>query len=251
MAEMLAQRISQPLALLEQGLSMREQFTPEASRREFTLLTTDIAVAIILPWMLAICRKEAPQVSFRVLELSTEASLAALREGSADLAIGFNPALHGSLLHQRLFETDYACIVRRDHPRIQGKMTRDDFMREQHAVAQAAGTGHHVVEAMMLRMGLVNQIGARAPHFLALPLLVAASDMIATVPRPLAELLQPVAPVAAFAAPVKLPRPAVDQFWHERMHDDAGGRWLRQLVPRAVEQVMLKGPAGFERSSSR
>ncbi len=250
LAESLAQRIDQPLAMLEQGLHMREQFSPAVSRREFTVIMTDISVAIIMPFLLDICRKEAPLVSFKVLQLPTESILSALREGGADLAIGFNPALHGSLLSKPLFLSEFACIANRKHPRIQARLTRADFMRERHAVAQSPGTGHHIVETTLHRMGLINQIGARLPNFLALPLLVSASDMIATIPRPLAELMQPLAPVAIFKAPIKLPRLIIDQFWHERLHDDAGNRWLRELLPRAMEQVMLKGPAGFNRSDN-
>ncbi|HYD61530.1 MAG TPA: LysR family transcriptional regulator [Noviherbaspirillum sp.] len=250
LAETLAQRIAQPLALLEHGLNMREQFNPNVSRREFTVVMTDIAVAIIMPYILDICRREAPQVSFKVLQMPTESILSALREGTADLAVGFSPALHSSLLYKPLFESEYVCIVSPAHPRIHNRLTRTDFIRERHAVAQAPGTGHHVVESTLHRMGLINQIGTRVPHFLALPMIVAASEMIATIPRPLAELMQNVAPVSIHRVPVRMPRLLIDQFWHERLHDDAAAQWLRDVIPRAVEQVLAKGTRGFAHTSS-
>ena len=206
---------------------------------------TDIAVAIILPRILEICRSEAPLVSFRAIQLPTDSELRALREGAADLAIGFSPALRSGLLHASLFRSEYVCITRSGHPRIHQRLTRRDFLREQHAVALAQGTGHFIVEAMLQRLGLMNQVGARVSNFLALPMIVASSELIATIPRPLAELMQPLAPVVLHPVPVRMPPLNIDVFWHERLHDDPGTRWLRSLLPRAMQTIFSTGPGGF------
>ncbi|MGF6373510.1 DNA-binding transcriptional LysR family regulator [Paraburkholderia sp. RAU6.4a] len=245
LAQTLADRIAQALTALEQGLEMRDRFDAHTSRKEFTIVMTDIAAAIILPRIIDICRKEAPFVSFRTIELPTETVLSALRDGTADLAVEFNPALHTSLLHKPLFRSEYVCIVSADHPRIGRKLSRTDFMRERHAVAQAQGTGHYVVESTLQRLGLVHQIGARIPHFLALPFIIASSEMIATIPRPLAEVMLGVAPVKIFASPVRLPKPTIELLWHERLHDDMATRWLRDLLPRAMQPIFASGFSGF------
>ena len=97
-------------------------------------------------------------------------------------------------------------------------------------------------------MRLLDSIGARVPHFLSLPHIVAASDMIATIPRPLAEVMLPIASVSIHPLPIRLPRLLIEHFWHERYHDDAASRWLRDLVPRAMQQVFATGPQGFNRA---
>jgi DNA-binding transcriptional LysR family regulator len=249
LAETIARRISQALAVLEQGLEIRGDFDPSSSRREFTIVMTDIAEAIILPRILQVCRVDAPRVGFRAIQLPTESVLAALRDGVADVAIGFSPALRPSLLHSSLFQSEYVCIASATHPRVRDRLRREDFTNERHAVAQAQGTGHHAVESALQRMGLLDSIGARVPHFLALPAIVAASDMIATIPRPLAELMLPIAPVKVFPVPIRLPKLLIEQFWHERFHDDTASRWLRTLLPQAMQQVFTGGPRGFARAA--
>lgn len=249
LGEAIARRIGQALAMLEQGLDVRGEFDASSSRREFTIVMTDIAEAIILPRIVDLCRRTAPAVALRAVQLPTESVLSALRDGAADLAIGFSPALRASLLHRPLFRSEYVCIVSASHPRVRDRLRREDFVRERHAVAQAQGTGHHAVESALQRMGLLESIGARVPHFLALPTLVAASEMIATVPRPLAELMAPVASVRLHPVPIRLPRLLIEQFWHERYHDDAASRWLRDLVPRAMQKVFATGPRGFSQAS--
>lgn len=249
LAQSLSNRIAQALASLEQGLEMRDQFDARTSRKRFTIVMTDIATAIILPRIIDICREEAPFISFQAIELPTESVLSTLREGTADLAVEFNPALHTSLLHKPLFKSEYVCIVSAKHPRIGRRLSRSDFMRERHAVAQAQGTGHHAVESTLQRLGLVHQIGARVPHFLALPFIITSSDMIATIPRPLAEVMLGVAPVKIFPTPVRLPKLTIDLLWHERLHDDMAARWLRELLPRAMKPIFASGFSGFGHAS--
>jgi DNA-binding transcriptional LysR family regulator len=249
LAEIIARRISQALALLEQGIDIRGDFDPSSSRREFTIIMTDVAEALILPRIIGLCRESAPAISFRAIQLPTESVVAALRDGGADLAIGFSPALRASLLRKSLFRSEYVCIASSTHPRIKNVLRSEDFMNERHAVAQSQGTGHHAVEAALQRMGLLDSIGARVPHFMSLPTIVAASDMIATIPQPLAELMLPIASVRIHPVPIRLPKLLIEQFWHERFHDDAASRWLRNLLPHAMQQVFASGTPGFRREA--
>ncbi|MBW4490912.1 MAG: LysR family transcriptional regulator [Trichocoleus desertorum ATA4-8-CV12] len=249
LGEEIARRIGQALAILEQGLDVKGSFDQGVSRREFTLVMTDIAEAIILPRIVSHCLTTAPGIAFRAIQLPTESIVSALRDGAADAAIGFSPALRASLLHGALFASEYVTIASASHPRIKTKLSRDDFVRERHAVAQAQGTGHHAVEAALQRMGLLDNVGARVPHFLALPAIIAASDMVATIPRPLAELMLPIADVKIYPTPIRLPKLLIEHFWHERYHDDQASRWLRDLLPRAMQDVFAHGPKGFHQTA--
>ena len=60
------------------------------------------------------------------------------------------------------------------------------FRDADHALAEQAGTGHVVIEKELLQLGLKDRIKLRVSSFLALPAIIAASDMVATIPRPLA-----------------------------------------------------------------
>jgi DNA-binding transcriptional LysR family regulator len=84
---------------------------------------------------------------------------------------------------------------------------------------------------------------------MSLPTIVAASDMIATIPQPLAELMLPIASVRIHPVPIRLPKLLIEQFWHERFHDDAASRWLRNLLPHAMQQVFASGTPGFRREA--
>jgi DNA-binding transcriptional LysR family regulator len=237
-AEIIAGPIAQGLAAIEQGLQHKAGFDPAISRRRFTIVMTDIAEAVILPQVLKACREIAPDVAFRTVQMPTDAMLAALRAGEVDLLVGYIPGLRG-VRRQGLFGSDYVSIVGSRHPAASRGLTLDAFLSARHAVAEAQGTGHSILEKTMLRLAPDLQIGARVPHFLALPMIVGASDMVATVPRPLARLMKEVADIAILDTPLPLPPLPIVQFWHERFDGDPGSRWLRRTLREATRQAEL------------
>jgi DNA-binding transcriptional LysR family regulator len=244
LAEEIAPHWCDGLMAIRKGGALKSGFNPATDRRRFSLLMTDIAEAVILPHLLEACRVSAPSVSFRTTQLDVEKTLPALRSGEVDLAIGYLPSLRSGVKQQLLFESDYVVISRKDHPALgrSGKLTRSAFLGCRHALAEATGTGHVVVERALKRVGLGNRIGTRVPHFLALPMIVAASDLLATVPRPLARLLISAAPIAIHQHPMKFSNLPIRLFWHERFDADIGLRWLRHTLRHAVHRAEVLRP---------
>jgi DNA-binding transcriptional LysR family regulator len=229
-AEALGGSVSAALAQLGAGLARRAAFDPRAETRTFTLIMTDIGEVVFLPRLLETAKRAAPGISFRTVHLPAAATRRALESGEADLAVGYVPDLEVGVFQQRLFATEYVCMARSDHPAIGDRVTRAQFMAATHAIADAEGTGHYVVAQALARLRPAPRIGLRVPQFLALPLIVGASDMLATVPLPLAYELRRAANVKLLAHPLRLPRIEIRQFWHERYHDDPANRWLRGTI---------------------
>jgi DNA-binding transcriptional LysR family regulator len=231
-AERLAASVGPGLAAIARSLAGggTEGFDPLRSDRRFTLIMTDIAEAVILPPLLEACRAAAPNLGFRTLQLGARETRQALESGAVDLAVGYMPDLAAGIRQQRLFETAYACIVSARRKAHGGGMTRAAFLAARHAVAEAAGTGHHVVERALARAGLAPRIFVRVPNFLALPMIVAATDMVATVPRLLGHILSRSAALRVLDHPLDLPRLDIRQFWDERFDADPGNRWLRATL---------------------
>ena len=237
-AEQISSHVSEGIAAFDRTLHFKNEFDPAVAHRVFTILMTDIAEAIILPRLLEACRRTAPGVSFRTIQLPTDAIVPALRAGDVDLAIGYMPSLRTGLMQQMLFLSDYACLASARHSTIRQRVTKHIFCSARHAIAEAQGTGHDLVEKTLRKLGLDRQIGARVPHFLALPLIVASSDMLATVPRPLGKLMRQIADIRIYDHPLSLPQIAIRQFWHERFNDDPGSKWLRATFRKVLAQPM-------------
>jgi len=236
-AEQLAPYVRQALALVEQGLEETRVFDPAKQERVFTVIMSDIAAAVVLPPVLSACWREAPGVSIRAVDPPVDEAATALRAGTVDLAAGFLPELGAGFEQRALFTTHYVCIAAADHPSIRGAIALDDFASAGHVMVEIPASGHVVVENKLEALGLTPKIGARVSHFLAAALIVSATDMVATVPLPLARLLAANGAVQVLKHPVDFDPIDMRLVWHERFRRDPSNLWLRQLMARVIRSI--------------
>lgn len=236
-AERLIPYVRSALGAMEQGLEQTRRFDPAVVQQTFNIIMTDIAEAVILPRVLEMCRGSAPGISIRALNLSIDDTPEALRSGAADIAIGFLPEFSGQFYQRFLFDTDYVCIAASNNPAAKGRFTLDKYLAARHAVPEAQGTGHSVVQQTLERQGIELKVGARVPHFLSIPFVVAASDLIATIPKAFGATLGARPTIKMLPHPLDLPKVEIKLLWHERFHAEPANRWLREQLVAVFKTV--------------
>jgi DNA-binding transcriptional LysR family regulator len=226
-ADQLAISVAHALAALREGLAPQTGFDPRTARRRFTILMSDIGEIAFLPKLLQFLASAAPGVSITTTNLPAREARLAMESGGVDLAVGFLPDLKTGFYQQRIFTQSYVCMVRADHPHIGANITLKAFRAARHAVVAAQGTGHGIVEAMFEREGVEPDVVLRLPHFLSAPIVIAESDLVATVPQRMGEIFARMLPLKLLAHPLRIPPFQVNQYWHRRFHQDAANQWLR------------------------
>jgi len=227
-AQGIADPIRQALASIRNSLSESQGFDPATSERAFAIYVTDLGEVYFLPTLLARLSKLAPGVRISTLPMPNEAAQDALKSGSVDLAIGNLPDFRAGFYQQRLFPDHYVCAMRRDHPVIGQRITTRQFAAASHAIATPAGTGHGVILRTLMEHGLEHRIVLQVQNFLVLPNIVATTDLLAIVPHSVGSQLSRYNDIKLLPVPIPIPPFDIKQCWHERFHDDAGNRWLRQ-----------------------
>ncbi len=238
--ESLAAAARQALSNLSSTLTAGLPFEPRQSTRQFTIRMTDIGEIVFLPALLDAFAEKAPNANLRTVSLSSGDTTAALADGSVELAIGFLPELHPGWYQQRLFEQQYVVLMRATHPLAARRVTARAFAAAEHLVVESPGSGHGIADAAIERLGVQRRTRLRTPDFLGAAMLIARSDLIATVPHKLAEAASRLLPLAWRRHPLALPTFTILQYWHPRSHRDAGHRWLRELVA----EHFVEPPAG-------
>ena len=228
-AAMLVPQLRQALALLQSATQQRAGFDPASSSRTFRISMTDISHLEFLPAMMNKVAKAAPDVHIEVLRIKADTARL-LETGDADLAIGYMPELDAGFYQQKLFADGFACVVRRAHPRIGDRLTESRFKRERHIVLAAPGTGNEIVERELKRQGTARKVALSLPTLPGVGNLLANTDLVATVPQRVAQMLMKIASVKALAPPYRFPHFSIKQHWHERYHHDPANRWLRSTV---------------------
>jgi DNA-binding transcriptional LysR family regulator len=217
------------LQALDSGLQQQADFNPRSSKRAFNVIMSDIGQVLYLPQLLARLSMDARDTTLRVRPLPSKGAHHALESGEVDLAIGTFTALVSGCMQKRVYRERYVCVVRRDHPAFENGMTPQAFRRAPHAVADASGYVHEVLDRWLAKQKMRRQVKLRVPHFLVLPLVIANSDLLAIVSNRVANKFAEQVPLKIMPLPTKVPTYDIKLFWHARYHRDPANRWLRAL----------------------
>jgi len=232
-AESLAGMVAAALAAVEQVVGHQMGFDPATAVRTFRICMADISQLVLLPKLWKFMQHTAPGVSIAISPITPELGRQ-LESGEADLAFGFFPQLEAGFFQQALFEQEYLCLLRHDHPRISTQLTLAQYEREDHAAVDTAGTGHGILDDALQRHGIRRKIAGRVPNYMAIPFVIEQTDMLVTLPDRLAEVLKGKGHFRGLPLPFPSPRFAVKQHWHERFHQDPGNQWLRRVIAELV-----------------
>jgi DNA-binding transcriptional LysR family regulator len=230
-AELLAPPIQRACELVASSLTLGAAFEPRASTRTFTVYLTDIGQGIFLPKLLPVLEERAPRVRMKVLRIPERGAHEAMTAGDVDLAVGLFPDLKAGFFQQRLYRDEFVCLIRADHPRAKGGISVKQFAEMRHAVVSTAGTGHDAaIERAFAEQRQHRRVALTIPNWMAVPIIVARTDCIVTVPRRLAVAFASFPGIRIVDPPIRIEPFDIRQHWHERYHHDPANRWLRGLV---------------------
>jgi len=221
--------LRQALELLRLATRQQVVFDAGSSSRHFRICMTDVSHLEFLPRLIHRVAQVAPSIHIEVLRIGPD-TRRLLENGDADLAVGYMPELEAGFYQQQLFEQGFSCVVRNDHPHVGKRMTLTLFKREKHVAITAPGTGHELLQQQLKRLGVERRLALSLPTLPGLGNLLAQSDLVATVPERVAQMLVSIAAVRVLAPPFELPAFAIKQHWHERFHLDPANRWLRSMI---------------------
>ena len=227
-ARKLAEPVRQALNTLERGLRDDDGFDFARSTREFVIAVEDYGESVILPRFIRWLADTAPGIRIRIrsevpAQLKTE-----LREGTVDLALDYFALPEpGWRSHCVLTET-LQTLSRRDHPLLGERLTLEQYLAAPHVVLAAPANARPMIDLALAKRGLQRRIAVAVPHFISMPLMVQASDMICTLPRRMATLYADNFRLRAHTVPLRVPQFPVYLIWHESQETDAGHQWFRQ-----------------------
>jgi DNA-binding transcriptional LysR family regulator len=238
----------------------RSEFAPESVQRTFRIAMNDVAERLMLPALSRHLQQQAPGVSLQTSAPLVRAIQQNLENGDIDMAFGSMPHIRGEIRQQLLNSTPYACVARGGHPDIRGSLSREQYLTASHVVAFPAGAVHgENIEHALAEANFRGRIAIRVRHFLAIPGIVNSTDLIATIPRALADSFRAGADIQVFEPPIEVPPYEVRLYWHERYHLEPGNKWLRSLIattfqpqaaPAAARQ-RVPAPLAFPEGSVR
>ena len=206
-----------------------------AAPHRFRIAVTDYVGLVLLPAIAARIQAAGPALELEVRAVHDwQLPADDLDTGRLDLAVSFFRAVPSGLRAEHLFDEQFVCAVRRDHPGVRSRLGLRQFTALPHLlVAPRAGvTG--VVDAALAARGLTRRIAVTVPHFMVAPAVVAGTDCVATLAARVARLGAAMAPLRLLAPPLPLDGFAIEMVWHPQTDDHPPAAWLRDQVRAAA-----------------
>lgn len=230
-AEELATPLAHALTTIQETLSHLTSFNPAKSTRQFVLSTFDIGESYLMPKLMDRIAKEAPGVTLQATRANAGESLKlALESGEIDFALGHLPHLQAGFFQRRLFQQNYVCAFRCSHPLASVTFGINEFQAADHLAIVTEGSDYESIDKIIASKVPQRKIGLRVSHFLSTGYLLRDTDLVATIPNKLAEILCEPFGLMYVPHPITLPPTDINLLWHARSHRDPASQWLRNLL---------------------
>lgn len=241
--------IRNALAGLQQSLAPGA-FDPAQSDTTFVLAMADATAAELMPGLVQRIELNAHGISMRVLPLTTRDPRLMLQEERVDLAVGYFPAVLADLTaqaqaapglvsqvggaafeHERLYDGEYVCVMRRDHPLARKKtLSLDDFCAAHHLLVSFSGRPFGFIDEALAGISRQRRIVLTVNQFFTAGRVVASSDLLTVLPRHFVRVADVGGDLLLRNLPFAVPVVHIDTLWHRRKTTHGAHRWLRGVV---------------------
>lgn len=231
--------VRQILYSVEEMVQPAREFDSATSDRVFRIMASDYAASTLMPRLLEKLHQQAPYVALDIMTPS-DISFHDVENGKVDLAINRFEKLPQSFHQKNLWEDDFSCLVRKDHPLV-ANYTLKNYLEGEHVWVSKTGFGvgvgmdPHDVQ----KLGWVDEALGKLGHKRSIRVFtrnyhvamhLARQGLIATLPTQAATLYKDDDELVMLKPPFDIPALELTMIWSPLLQHDAGHRWFRQLI---------------------
>lgn len=242
LAHQLVEQVEEVCAGVEALLATGAEFDPATSHREFTVVMSDYAIAVLGESLAATAAAQAPHVRLDLVLVREALSARIAQTIRAVDAVVSTPNARFRVPEIRsttLFRDRWVCVVGRGST-LGPTLTEDDVRGASWVVPYHRDSEFPSVvpvSGQLAAMGVRPDVGVRVDSYQAVPFLVASTDRIALVQRRLALFYAERLRLRVLDPPAPL-EPLVSRlWWHQRHTDDPAHSWFRRVVVQAARAI--------------
>ena len=234
LARSIIEPVRHSLRGFEVTLNKLNRFDPASTEKEFTLALRDVLESTVLPPLMVALEQDAPHARVAAVQVDRRELEGELQAGTLDCAIDVLLPLAPDIRHARILADRTLVVARRGHPRLQGGITLDQYLAEEHILASSRRKGPGIEDFELSRLGMQRKIRLRCQHYFAACRVVSQTDLLLTMPERYARVANQQFDNQLLPLPLEMPAWDVYLYWHANVEDDPANRWLRERLTAAM-----------------
>jgi DNA-binding transcriptional LysR family regulator len=233
-AREIAPLVSAAIEHIEAALNLSVGFDPAKSAGIFTAGMAEYAEVALVGRLAESFARQAPKATLRLTPVTGAEAAEQLDSGAIDVAASHLRALPAHLASMVLLRDPFVLIARRGHPLAAQPLSIEGYAALDHVLVSPRGDTTGAVDRALKDFGLKRRIALLVATYLALPSVLAASDLVATVPRRTARQIAAIAEIEIMPLAIDL-SVLVSMAWHRRAASEPAQIWFRSLLIEAAQ----------------
>jgi len=225
--------VSAAIEHIEAALNLGIGFDPATSAGIFTAGMAEYAEVALVGRLARSFAQQAAKATLRLTPVTGADAAEQLDSGAIDVAVAHLRALPAHLDSMVLLHDPFVLIARRGHALAAQSPSIEAYAALDHVLVSPRGATSGAVDRILADFGLKRRIALLVATYLALPAVLAVSDLVATVPQRTARQIAAIAEIEILPLPIELSVP-VSMAWHRRAASEPAQVWFRSLLLEAA-----------------
>ena len=149
-----------------------------------------------------------------------------LETAELDFAIDAAQFASPHLKQKLLFQDQFVCVARKDHPELGQSISLQQYLAAGHIHISSRKRGTGVVDFELHKRGLARRIQMRAQHYWSLPKLLHSTDLLSIMPLTMASAYD----LKILQLPFEIDPIEFRLYWHKNADLDPANIWMRDLL---------------------
>jgi DNA-binding transcriptional LysR family regulator len=234
-AREIAPLVAAAIEHIEAALNLGIGFDPAKSAGIFTAGMAEYAEVALVGRLAAAFAGQAARATLRLTPMTGADAAEQLDRGAIDVAVAHLNTLPAHIESIVLLRDPFVVVARRGHPIAGQQLSVEAYAALNHILVSPRGNTSGALDRILVDFGLRRRIALLVATYLALPVALAASDLVATVPSRMARQIAATAEIEILPLPIDFSM-TVTMAWHRRAANEPAQAWFRALLIDAASE---------------
>ncbi|MGL6259514.1 LysR family transcriptional regulator [Vibrio sp. WXL103] len=247
-AQQLFRQVNNNFLQIEQAVSQFERFDLQSHSRQFTVLSPDSIMQMLVSDIELLTEGTDIDVVFKESPPSEEEMMEAITLDKVDLVIDIYPPSGSVVEYQKIFSDDLVVVARKDHPRIKGAISKAQFFAEKHVLVNLERRSSTALETVSVEPLLDRKVFSEQASMYGALWTVNSSNAIATTLSSFTHTFGETFDLQVLEPPIETSPMSLFMIWHKKYNHNQAHQWLREAITSAMGQYQKRPDSSSSQS---